>query len=65
MSPGAVRGDRIHSWFGIAATALVPILVVALVLSADIVVLLALVVDVSVALRYGAGVWLTRRSRTR
>jgi hypothetical protein len=65
MPPEAVRRDRMHSWFGIAATALLPLLIVALFLTGDILLLLALVVDASVALRFGAAVWLTRRSRPR
>jgi hypothetical protein len=59
-----VRRARMHSWFGIAATALVPFLVVALFLSGDVVVLIALVIDGSVALRFGAAVWLTRGSHS-
>jgi hypothetical protein len=54
-----------HSWFGVAAAALLPLLVVALFLTGDIFVLLALVVDASIALRFGAELWLTRRSRLR
>jgi hypothetical protein len=65
MSPGAVRRVGMHSWFGIAATVLVPVLVVALLLSGDVVVLIALVVDGSVALRFGAEVWRMRTPRTR
>ena len=65
MSPGGVRRDRMHSWFGVAAAALLPLLVVALFLTGDIFVLLALVVDASIALRFGAELWLTRRSRLR
>lgn len=65
MSPVAVHINRMHSWFGITATALVPLLVAVLSLTGDLEVLFALVVDGSVALRYGTGVWLARRSRTR
>jgi hypothetical protein len=46
-----------NSLFGIAATVLAPMLILALALTGDVLVLLALIVDGSVAVRYWAGVW--------
>lgn len=50
-------GDHMNSLFGIAATVLAPMLILALALTGDVLVLLALIVDGSVAVRYWAGVW--------
>jgi Flp pilus assembly protein TadB len=46
--------SRYHRWFGVSAVVVLPVLVVALVLTLSVVVLLALILDGSLVARFAA-----------
>jgi flagellar biosynthesis protein FliQ len=53
--------SRYHRWLGVTAAVVLPVLVVALVLTLSVGVLLAVVVDGSVVARFAAEWWRKRR----